>query len=407
MTYRSDGLLVFDERGRIVHAGAASRRWARARWVGGSPRAVVAAAFWDPHVHLPQLPIAGRYHESLECWLERRAFPAELRHAGRAVAREGSEAFCAALVAAGTAGAGVFTAPFAHGPALALEAARRWGVAMRAGAPLIEHGAPAALCHCGPWWMRRLEQADEEFGARAAVVPRYALSCTEALLRRVGAWVRGRRRWVLTHIAETREEVRQAARRFGARSIARLFDDCGLLTPRTLLAHGVWLEQSELELLRRRRSWIVHCPTSNTALGSGRMRLEALREAGVRWALASDVGAGPRLSLLDVMREALEVHRGHARLDPAEAYYRATLAGAEALGFGRGRGALEPGRRADCIVVEGGGIRARSAAGVIREWIERGGGELWLAGRATAGVSPGMRQRLPHPRASAPDLPRR
>ncbi|MDQ7087860.1 MAG: amidohydrolase family protein [Acidobacteriota bacterium] len=207
-------------------------------------------------------------------------------------------------------------------------------------------------------------------------------------MRQAGALARRRRRWVLSHIAETREEVRRAAARFDSRSIARLYDDCGLLTPRSLLAHGVWLEPGELELLRRRRSWIVHCPTSNAALGSGRMPLEALRRWGVRWCLASDVGAGPRLSLLDVMREALEVHRHHARLDPAEAYYRATLAGAEALGWGRGRGALEVGRRADCVVVEGEAFRSRTAAGVVREWIERGGGVLWLAGRPGGAVSP-------------------
>jgi guanine deaminase len=71
-------------------------------------------------------------------------------------------------------------------------------------------------------------------------------------------------------------------------------------------------------------TWIAHCPTSNEALGSGRMPLERLREHGVRWVLATDVGAGPHLSLLDVVRAFLQVHEGKAETTAAEALCRAT-----------------------------------------------------------------------------------
>ena len=370
------GLLVYDGAGRIRHAGRATKRFAGVELTGGSARALVAAAFWDPHVHLPQLSIAGRYHEPLLEWLERRVFPVEATHRDDGRARVATRAFFDALSRGGTAGAGVFTAPFSQAARLALEEGARRGIPLRCGPPLMDRG-DAGLTQPLHRWRKAIRCLDEAFGPVAAIVPRYALSCGDGLLEEAGAWARARRRWVLTHLAENRSEVAAVEQRFPGLRYAEVYDRFRLLGPRTLLAHGVWLTGGELALLRRRRSWLVHCPSSNLALGSGRMPLERVRGAGVRWCLASDVGAGPDLCLLDVMRAALEVHHRLARLTACEAYYRATLAGAEALGFGRTRGALLPGRSADFLLVEEGFPRLRSAESVIRHWLERGRSARW------------------------------
>ncbi len=357
----------------------------------GSPDALIMAPLWDPHVHLPQLPIAGRYHEPLLEWLHRRVFPEEARHADPGFARRGVELFFAALERAGSVGAGVFAAPFPFAAREALAWARRNAVPLRCGPPLMDI-APNALARPASRWLSASRALVRRHGETAAIVPRFALSCSDRLLRGAAVLARRQRSFILTHIAETGSEGAALAERFPGESYAEVYDRFGLLTPRTLLAHGVHLTRPELDLLRRRGSVLVHCPSSNLALGSGRMPLEGVRAARVRWCLASDVGAGPELNMFEVMETFLRVHRGRARTDPAEAYFRASLAGASALGFGRDRGALMRGRRADFLLVAQAPRRVRGARGAVRELIERSRGAGWrtaLGSLVRGGQDPG------------------
>jgi guanine deaminase len=220
------------------------------------------------------------------------------------------------------------------------------------------------------------------------VVPRFGLSCSERLLSGAGRLARSRRAYVLGHVSETPDEV-AALRRLRGVGYVELYERAGLLGPRTLLAHGIHLTPGECERLAAKRTWVVHCPTSNEALGSGRMPLERIRSHGVRYCLGTDVGAGRALCMFDVMSRFLAVHRGRARTTPEEALWRATHAGADALGYSSSRGALAAGRQADFLHVPGGARGARSAGGAIRALLERyeaGGrhvapGLLWRDGR--------------------------
>ncbi len=374
-----DGLLVWDEAGRIRHAGEATSRYAQAELVAGDERTVIAAPFWDPHVHLPQLELAGRYREPLLIWLERRVFPAEARHEDEAVASRATTRFFDALASVGSVGAGIFTAPFPRAARMALGEARSRGVPVRCGAPLSDLPPPEGL-PTRRAFLRALALARRDFGSAAAVVPRFALSCSDTLMEQLGAMARASDATVLSHVAENADEVAAVARRFPGESYAGVYQRFGLLGPRSLLAHGVHLRDSEFALLRQRKAWLVHCPSSNEALGSGRMRLERVREERVRWCLASDVGAGPELSMLHVIERFLAVHKGRAKASAAEGYARASLAGAEALGWGESRGALVPGRLADFVLVEGLSRRMRSVEGVVREWVELGRASKWRKG---------------------------
>jgi guanine deaminase len=200
------------------------------------------------------------------------------------------------------------------------------------------------------------------------------------MLERAGRLARGLRAWVLGHISETADEVASVRQRYpdlGREAYAKLYDRHRLLGPRTVLAHGVHLTEGEMALLARRRVVLAHCPTANLALGSGRMPLERVRRHGLRWCLASDVGAGRDPCLLDALRALLEVHRGRASITASEGYFRASWAGADALGFGRHHGALLPGRWADFLLVGRRPRRVRGAEGAVRAWIERGESEPW------------------------------
>lgn len=354
-----DGLLVWDGDGSLLHVGPATREWSQVPVVAGQPGALLVAGFWDPHVHLPQLTIAGRYHEPLLEWLERRVFPEEARHGDPRVAASAAEAFFEALLAAGSVGAGILAAPFLVSAEKALQCAARRDLPVVCGPSLMDTGEPSELVQESEVWIEEQSGLMARYAPRAAVVPRFALSCTLELLAACGRLARTHRARVLGHVSENEDEVRAVLEHWKSESYVEIYEHAGLLGPRTLLAHGVHLTEVELRLLSFSRTRIAHAPTSNRALGSGRMPLERLRRHGVRWCLCSDVGAGPELSMLHVIDTFLEVHAERAATSPSEAFWAATWAAADALGFGEERGALTEGRQADFLVLdEGVGTRA-------------------------------------------------
>jgi len=211
-------------------------------------------------------------------------------------------------------------------------------------------GPPDLLCEpsAADHAMRRLW---DRFGDRLVVTPRFAVSSTEAQLALCGALAREAGLRVQTHLSENPDEIALVARQFPeCKDYLEVYERAGLVGSRTLLAHAVHCSDEAYGRIADAGAWIVHCPTSNLALGSGRMPVEDVRDAGAGICLGSDVGAGPDLCLLDVMRAYVEVHRGHAPVDVETLLRAATVDGARALGLDD-RGALLPGWRADVAVV--------------------------------------------------------
>jgi len=198
-----------------------------------------------------------------------------------------------------------------------------------------------------------------------SLAPRFILSCSEALWRDVTEASRDRGLVVHTHIAENPNEGREVAAAVGA-TAARYFAERDVLSPRFVGAHGVWLEDDELALLRRADAALVHCPGSNLKLGSGFANVRRWRAAGLRCGLGSD--GAPCNNRLDTFHE-MSVAAGLSRvLEPARALTArevlelATCGGARALGLGDVTGSLEVGKQADVIVVDAAGLHAAPSA---------------------------------------------
>jgi 5-methylthioadenosine/S-adenosylhomocysteine deaminase len=189
---------------------------------------------------------------------------------------------------------------------------------------------------------------------RWAYAPRFVLSCTEALLTEVGARVKVSAR-VHTHASEQQAEIAIVRAERGMDNIA-YFDSLGLSGPRVTLAHCVHPTSDERALLARTGTNITHCPSSNLKLGSGIAPIPEMLAEGIHIALGAD--GAPCNNNLDGFLELrlaalLHKHRvGPSKMTALQALELATLGGARALGLESEIGSLEPGKRADLIIVD-------------------------------------------------------
>ncbi|MCG8420351.1 MAG: 5'-deoxyadenosine deaminase [Proteobacteria bacterium] len=189
---------------------------------------------------------------------------------------------------------------------------------------------------------------------RYAYSPRFALSCTDELLREVARVARHRGVRIHTHASENRAEIAEVVRRTGMENIHYLHS-VGLTGDDVCLAHCVWLSEGERRILAETGTHVLHCPSSNFKLASGVAEIPELIEAGISVSLGAD--GAPCNNNLDgflELRLAALLHKprcGPRAMHAALVLRMATLDGARALGLADQIGSLEVGKRADVIVV--------------------------------------------------------
>jgi 5-methylthioadenosine/S-adenosylhomocysteine deaminase len=159
-----------------------------------------------------------------------------------------------------------------------------------------------------------------------------------------------------THSSESVWEVQESLRQFGRRPIEELYNR-GILGDRTVVAHCVWLDDREIELLAQTGTSVAHCPCSNMKLSSGPARVGDLRAKGVLVGLGSDgEKENNNLDLLEEMKFASLLQKvttlDPTTGDPWDILAMATLEGARALGLDTITGSLQPGKKADIVTVD-------------------------------------------------------
>jgi len=178
-------------------------------------------------------------------------------------------------------------------------------------------------------------------------------SCSDEQIRAGAALAARHAVGIHLHCSETRRSVEATHARTGRTPVSHLAE-LGALGHRTLLAHGVWVSQTDRTLLASAGAHLAHCPQANLKLGSGIAPMPALCAAGVNVTLATDgAKANNSLDMFDVMKFASLMHKGIAEdpkvLPPAQVLAMATRHGAAALGTNTAR--LEPGAAADLALV--------------------------------------------------------
>lgn len=318
---------------------------------------VLLPGFVDAHVHYPQARIVGSATGPLLDWLDRTVFPEERRFADPVHAAQVADHFAARLASAGTTMAFVYGSVHADATDALLRVLDRRGLRAIVGPVLMDAHCPEALCRPPEVALRDLAAlADRWHGhdgrLEVAVIPRFALSCTQAMLEGAAALARDRGLWVSTHLSENPDEVELACRRFGAPDYLTVYERAGLLHDRALFAHCVHLDEAEWDRFAAAGAAVAHCPDSNDFLGSGSMPPAAPLARGVPVSVGSDVGAGRSFRIPRILSSAYDNGlRQGVSLDPRRLLWWGTRGGAAALGQDR-IGSIEPGFDADMVLLE-------------------------------------------------------
>lgn len=356
-----DGLLLVND-GRIEAAGDAAPILAGLaddvpveHW----PDALIVPGFIDTHVHLPQLGVIGSYGTQLLDWLQTYTFPAEARFSDATWAETQAELFVDQLLAHGTTSALVFCTSHPGSVDALCKAAEKRGQAMVAGKVMMDRNAPDDLCDEAETSYRDSQALIDRWHGRGrlryAVTPRFAPTSSPRQLELAGRLLADNPGVLLqTHWAENRAEIAWVSELFPEHeTYLDVYQHYGLLGERSVLAHGIHIDDKDRECLARTDTRIAFCPTSNTFLGSGLFDLAAAHAANVRVGLATDVGGGTSLSLLPTMAEAYKVGQLREQsLTSFQAFYLATLGNARVLHQEQETGNLEPGKYADFLILD-------------------------------------------------------
>ena len=354
--FRPDHWLLV-EAGRIVGAQPGTQP-PDAGWERHDHRGcLVMPGFIDTHVHSPQLDVIASYGTELLDWLNTYTFPAEAAYADAVLARSGAAYFLDALLAHGTTSAVVFPTVHKVSAQTLFEAAEQRGMRVIAGKVLMDRHAPDSLRDDVDQAERDCIDLIERWHGKGrlayAVTVRFAPTSTPEQLAMAGRLCASHPSvYMQTHVAENRAEVRWVKELFPqARSYLDVYARAGLLNARSVLAHGIWLDDEDRVLLRVSGAQIAHSPSSNLFLGSGLFDWRAAEAAGAAVSLASDVGGGTSLCMLRTLADAYRVQAlAGQRLTAWKALHAATLGAAQALHLSDEIGSLEPGRMADVCI---------------------------------------------------------
>ncbi|MEW5980974.1 MAG: 5'-deoxyadenosine deaminase [Acidobacteriota bacterium] len=353
-----DGPVVV-RNGRIVEVGRTDGEPVD-RVIDGSG-AIVLPGFIQTHVHLCQTLFRGLADDlPLLDWLRRRVWPLESAHTPRTL-RASARLAAAELLATGTTT--VLTMETVHDTDAVCEAIAGTGLRAVIGKCMMDADteAPPRLHESTrraideSLALRRRWHGAAGGRLRTAFAPRFALSCSRDLLEEVAARSAHDGSIIHTHASEQQAEIDLVHHLSGMRNI-EYFERVGLTSERLCVAHCIWLDEHEQCILAERDVRVLHCPSSNLKLGSGIAPVSELQGRGVSVSLGADGAAcNNRLDMFDEMRLAAmlqAVRRGPGTLPARDVVAMATREGARALGLLNEVGSIEPGKRADLIVVD-------------------------------------------------------
>lgn len=359
--YLRDGMLII-KGGKVVAIGPSSSLQPTLPSqipITHYPTDLILPGFIDTHIHFPQTQVIASYGTQLLDWLTRYTFVEEQKYHDPAHCQSKATFFLDELLRNGTTTAVAYASVHPQSvEAFFMESEKR-GTCMIAGKVMMDRNAPPGLTDTA-------ESSYEESKAlitrwhnkgrqRYAVTPRFAITSTPPQLEAAGRLLKEFPDvYMQTHLSENLNEIRSVLQLFpDAKNYTDVYEQAGLLTPRSIFGHCIHLSEGELQRLADTGSIAAFCPTSNLFIGSGLFNLASAKNAKVKVGLATDVGGGTSYSMLQTAAEAYKVLQLKEQNFPAiMAFYMMTRGNAEAVSMSGEIGGLEVGCFADFVVLD-------------------------------------------------------
>ncbi len=324
--------------------------------------AYLLPGFIQTHIHLCQTLFRGLADDlTLLDWLKLRVWPLEAAHTPESLRASARLAACDLLLSGTTT---ALTMETVHDTDVVFEALEAIGLRAVVGKCMmdLDRDVPARLRErtadsiAESLALKRRWDGAAGGRLRAAFAPRFAVSCSRELLEAVAALSERERVIVHTHASESRAEIEVVRALSGGHSNLEYLARTGLATRRLCAAHCVWVTDREQALLAERDVKVLHCPGSNLKLGSGVAPVVEMRARGISVSLGADGAAcNNHLDMFEEMRLAATLQamrRLPGELTARDVLCMATREGARALGLEEEIGSIEPGKRADLLLVD-------------------------------------------------------
>mmetsp|Transcript_15896 Transcript_15896/g.62110 ORF Transcript_15896/g.62110 Transcript_15896/m.62110 type:complete len:475 (-) Transcript_15896:42-1466(-) len=370
-----------------------------------SPKEVLIPGMIDTHIHASQYSYTGTGYElPLLQWLETYTFPAESLLSDEEKAREVYEKVVKRLLRCGTTSAVYFATISTRSTKLLVDIVRQLGQRAMVGKVNMDRNSPDSYVESTAQsvedtmefvkYVQEVTAGEEEKRlVQAVITPRFVPTCTSELMSKLGDIAKGSNLPIQSHISENPDEIEWVKSLHpDCSSYTDVYDKHGLMTSRTIMAHGVYLSEEEMETFRARGAGVSHCPVSNFNINSGVFPVHKARSHNINIGLGTDVGGGSSPNMLDVVRHAITAatvlhmrHRSAVKrvaaggaadeditmdhpewyklLTFGEAFYLATVGGAQLLGMASELGNFEAGKIFDAVI-----INPTAAGGPIDEF---------------------------------------
>ncbi len=320
---------------------------------------IIMPGFIDTHVHYPQTDMIASPSPGLLPWLEKYTFPTERKFEDRAHAAQVADFFLDQLLSCGTTSAMVYCTVHQESVHAFFHESTKRNLRMAAGKVLMDRNCPEFLRDTAEGGVRESEELIERWHNKGrqmyAITPRFAPTSTDAQLQLAGELAQKYPDvYLQTHVAENTDEVAWVKSLFpDARSYLDVYDKYGMLRPRSMYGHCIYLDDDDRKRMAETKSAVSVCPTSNMFLGSGLFNLTRADELHVPLSLATDVGAGTSFSMLQTMNAAYKMARlGSTYLPSLRMFYMATLGGARSMQLEGTIGNFVKGAEADFIILD-------------------------------------------------------
>tara|TARA_B100000925_G_C22007040_1_gene474181 strand:- start:202 stop:1557 length:1356 start_codon:yes stop_codon:yes gene_type:complete len=314
---------------------------------------ILTPTFCDLHFHWVQDDVREMPKDDLLYWLKNYTWPTEDNFKSINYTKKKLKSFSKKLTESGTLSGGCYSSIHSHATEMALNG---FPGEIIVGNVQMTMNSPDYLIQSKSDCLSMTKTLSTKFKNRYAVTPRFAITTHPEVMNSSAKFAKKNRSFIQTHLSETKEEIQAVMDIYSnfpgfekVKSYTEVYEKSGILGEKTIMGHGIYLSPKELSILKKTKTAIAHCPTSNApisnkGLGSGLFDLKTINKHKIRWSLGSDIGAGPYLSMVDVMNSFVSQQKRTGLANFTSAFYRASLAGEEILQKSLSRGSFKNGK---------------------------------------------------------------